>query len=263
MTWRQHAACTRNVPLFYLGVDDAHWLGNIGVPLFVSRRRLEKRRTLPRAVERWALDSGGFTEMHKFGEWRLSSSDYAAQVMRYADEIGHLDWVAPQDWMCEPSALAMSGRTVAEHQNLTVRNFVDLRQRLGLLVVPVLQGWDHDDYLKCVDLYAAAGIDLDNETTIGLGSVCRRQADGDIAQIIASLLPLKLHAFGVKGNAFVANSDRIVSADSMAWSYQARRGDRLPDCRHRCCNHCQNYALRWRRRLLRRIDQMRLPLEAE
>jgi len=34
-------------PLFYLGVDDAHWLGSIGVPLFVSRRRLENRRTFP------------------------------------------------------------------------------------------------------------------------------------------------------------------------------------------------------------------------
>ncbi len=249
-------------PLFYLGVgSDVHWLASSDVPLFISRRRLQNRRTFPRAVTRWVLDSGGFTEMHKFGEWRLSSSDYATQVMRYADEIGHLDWVAPQDWMCEPSALAMSGRTVAEHQDLTVRNFVDLRQRLGLLVVPVLQGWDYDDYLRCVDLYAAEGVDLESERTIGLGSVCRRQAEGDIARIIASLMPLRLHAFGVKGNAFVANSDRLISADSMAWSYQARRNEPLPGCRHRCCNHCQPYALRWRRRLLRRIDQLRLPLD--
>ena len=249
-------------PLFYLGVgSDAHWLATSDVPLFISRRRLQNRRTFPRAVTRWVLDSGGFTEMHKFGEWRLSSSDYAVQVMRYADEIGHLDWVAPQDWMCEPSALAMSGRTVAEHQDLTVRNFVDLRQRLGLLVVPVLQGWDYDDYLRCVDLYAAEGVDLESERTIGLGSVCRRQAEGDIARIIASLMPLRLHAFGVKGNAFVANSDRLISADSTAWAYQARYSPPLPGHTHKHCHHCQVYALRWRRRLLRRLDQLRLPLD--
>ena len=121
-------------------------------------------------------------------------------------------------------------------------------------------GWDFDDYQRCVDLYEAAGVDLEDERIIGLGSVCRRQADGDIGRIIKSLLPLRLHAFGVKGTAFVANSDRLVSADSMAWCYTARYGPPLPGCTHKQCVHCQPYALRWRRRLLRRLDQLRLPL---
>jgi hypothetical protein len=244
--------------VFYLGVDDAHWLGDIGVPLFVSRRRLHKRRTLPRAAERWALDSGGFTEMHKYGEWRLSSSDYASQVKRYADEIGRLDWAAPQDWMCEQSALGMSGRTVAEHQDLTVQNFLDLRQRLGELVIPVLQGWEFDDYQRCVELYDKAGVDLTKESTVGLGSVCRREADREITRIIDSLQPLRLHAFGVKGESYVRCEHLLASADSMAWSYTARYDMPLPGHTHRRCHHCQVYALRWRSRLLARTRQLRL-----
>ena len=246
--------------VFYLGTHKAHWLASVNVPLFVSRRTLAPRKTLPRAISNWALDSGGFTEIHTYGRWEMSPADYADQVRRYADEIGKLDWAAPQDWMCEASALAASGLTVADHQRLTVDNFLELRQLLGMIVAPVLQGWELDDYQRCVDLFTAAGVDLGNEPVIGLGSVCRRGATDEISHIIHSLYPLNMHAFGVKGRAYAANYDLLTSADSMAWSFQARYDPPMDGCPHQHCNNCPKYALAWRQRMLDRCTQLRLDL---
>jgi hypothetical protein len=43
---------------------------------------------MPVASHRWALDSGGFTELHKYGEWLMPAAEYAKTVNRYIDEIG-------------------------------------------------------------------------------------------------------------------------------------------------------------------------------
>lgn len=49
-------------PVFYLGTHLDGWLNPVGVPLFVSHRRLSRRKTLPKARMGWALESGGFSE---------------------------------------------------------------------------------------------------------------------------------------------------------------------------------------------------------
>lgn len=245
---------------FYLGTGEPTWLNRIGVPLFVSARRIDGRcrRTLPRAVGRWALDSGGFTELDKFGRWETSEAAYVAQVRRYADEIGGLDWVAPQDWMCEPHMLTRTGLTVAEHQERTTASFLSLRQQLGPLVIPVLQGWERDDYLRHADAYTAAGVDLEVEPTVGLGSVCRRQATGEAEHIVWSLRPLRLHGFGMKTQGLHRYGAALASADSMAWSFTARRGSPMEGCTHRRCNHCPLFALAWRARVLEPAGQLGL-----
>ncbi len=46
------------------------------VPLFLSHQTLAGRRSLPRALGPWALDSGGFTEPSLHGRWTLSAKDY-------------------------------------------------------------------------------------------------------------------------------------------------------------------------------------------
>lgn len=235
---------------FYLGTHEPSWLKRTTVPLFISTRRLERNKTMPRAVGRWALDSGGFTELSMYGEWQTAAAEYVARVHRYADEIGGLDWVAPQDWMCEPFMLARTGLTIAEHQARTIRSALDLRQELGSLVVPVLQGWERADYLRHTDAWAAAGIDLDAEPTVGLGSVCRRQATGQAEAIVHSLQPLRLHGFGMKTEGLRRYGAVLASADSMAWSYNARRHPPLEGCTHRSCSNCIRWALRWRDRAL-------------
>ena len=50
------------------------------MPLFVSHRRLAGRRTLPRAIAPWALDSGAFSELSLYGEWRTTAGQYHVYV---------------------------------------------------------------------------------------------------------------------------------------------------------------------------------------
>lgn len=246
---------------FYLGTHRPHWLGQLDVPLFVSRRTLCKRSSLPVARGRWVLDSGGFTELNQPPySWTITTAEYAAEVLRYRDEIGNLDWAAPMDWMCEPSVLAKTGLSVAEHQRRTIESFRDLRQRLGGLVVPVIQGWEVGDYAQHVEAYEHAGVYLLAEPVVAIGSVCRRGQDVQIKAVVRSLarMGLLLHAFGVRGTALFDLSDSLVSADSMAWSFNARRARALPGCRHRHCTNCQRYAVAWYQRMHEMLGQLRI-----
>lgn len=83
-------------PVFYLGTHMDGWLAHVGVPLFVSHRRLARRKTLPRARSGWALDSGGFSELSLYGEWRTTAEDYVAAVsgmtVRSASSNGRPGW---------------------------------------------------------------------------------------------------------------------------------------------------------------------------
>jgi hypothetical protein len=250
---------------FFLGTHQPAWLGRLDVPLFVSHRTLRTRRRLPRARVRWALDSGGFTELTLFGGWQTTPTAYADAVVRYAAEVGQLAWASPQDWMCEPVMLARTGRTVADHQALTVDNYCTLRQLAPRLpFIPVLQGWRLADYLACVDRYSAAGVDLAAVPLVGIGSVCRRQEPREIGAIVTELanLGLRLHGFGVKRRGLAVYADSLASADSMAWSFAARRRPALVGCAgHITCANCPRYALAWRQAIAGDLDgprQLRL-----
>ena len=78
---------------FYTGSHHPSWLWSAAVdfPLFVSHRALAKVRKLRRSTRRWALDSGGFTELSTYGEWRTTPREYVQAVARYVHEIGQLD----------------------------------------------------------------------------------------------------------------------------------------------------------------------------
>jgi hypothetical protein len=90
---------------FYLGTHEVGWLACGLGPLFVSHRRLAPRARLPKAATRWALDSGGFTELAMHGRWLTTPDEYVEATRRYAAEVGMLDWAAPMDWMCERAML--------------------------------------------------------------------------------------------------------------------------------------------------------------
>lgn len=245
----------QNEPLFYLGTHHEAWLAHVDVPLFVSDRRLRRRRRLPRARCRWALDSGAFSELREHGRWTFGPTEYAERVARYRDEVGLLDWAAPMDYMVEPFMLERTGLTVEEHQHRTIDSVLALRG-MGLPIVPVLQGWTLEDYVRHVEDYADAGVELAGEPIVGLGSVCRRQATGEITRIVATLaeLGIALHGFGVKVGGVERYGPLLASFDSMAWSYDARRADPLPGCTHANCANCERWALAWRERVLERLD---------
>lgn len=174
---------------FFLGTHETGWLRTwTDGPLFVSRRRLARRKSWPRAAGPWAMDSGGFTEITTHGGWTVGAKDYAAEVRVYADAIGSMEWAATQDWMCETAALDKTGKSIAEHQRLSVRSYLDLMTIApDLPWVPVVQGFTRDDYLRCADLYEAEGVDLAALPTVGVGSVCRRQGTREAVPIIAAL----------------------------------------------------------------------------
>jgi len=237
---------------FYLGTHQPGWLSWATVPLYVSDRRLRRYRRLPKGRTSWALDSGGFTELSTHGSWDHGPAprQYVDAVRCYRDQIGCLAWAAPQDWMCEPWILAKTGLTVAGHLRRTVDNYVELRDLApDLPFVPVIQGWRHDDYLTCSELYTAAGVDLNAAPVVGLGSVCRRQATGEAADIVNGMRASgigRLHGFGIKVLGLRRYGQRLASADSLAWSYTARRQPALPGCTHRSCQNCPTFALAWR-----------------
>lgn len=241
--------------LLYLGTHRPAWLRMVGPPLMVSRNTMPTS-TLPRAVVAWVLDSGGFTELSMHGRWRMDPASYVDLVRRYRNEIGSLVWAAPQDWMCEPFMLAKTGLTVAEHQQRTTDNLLELRTLDSTLpIIPVLQGWGRDDYLRHADQYEAAGIPLESEPTVGVGSVCRRQHTTEAVDIFQSLhaRAMRLHGFGLKAKGIAAAWPWLHSADSLAWSYDARRvALRQGSCGRlfkgrpiKSCANCRHYALAW------------------
>ena len=175
-----------------------------------------------------------------------------------------MEWCAPQDWMCEPDMIQKTGLTVREHQVRSVRSFMHLRHD-GLPVIPVLQGWTLGEYMDCVELYDMMGVDLRREPLVGLGSVCRRQSNfrGPMLVDMISRMGIRLHGFGFKATGLTAGMDlgeyaaegehtQLVSADSMAWSTDARWVPPLPGHAklHQHCNNCIDYAMEWRRKLL-------------
>lgn len=265
----------------YLGTHKPQWLRFPqleGVPLFISRRQLDTRAKLPAAITELAVDSGGFTELQQHGRWTLSPEEYVERLRRYRDQTGTLSWAAPQDWMAEDVVrhggtfagvrFVGTGLSVEAHQELTVANLIQLRELApDLRIIPVLQGDTLPAYVRCAELYAQAGVDLKAEPLVGLGSVCRRQATAEIGSLVRELSEegLALHGFGVKSDGLRLYGHLLATADSLAWSFHARRDAHhrrqrgLPasrlGCRHGrdgqgACNNCPRYALAWRERAL-------------
>lgn len=197
---------------------------------FVSVNRLRNRKG-PFKVGEWIMDSGAFTEISQHGQWRTPVEDYAEQIKRWSAN-GTLLAAVAQDYMCEPFILAKTGMSVAQHQQLTVERYLALRacDTGGVYVMPVLQGFEPADYVAHIRMYADA---LRHGAWVGVGSVCKR--NGDARAIEAVLLAIKkerpdllLHGFGLKTTALSSGLVRSLlhTADSMAWSFSARKQGR-------------------------------------
>jgi hypothetical protein len=246
---------------FYLGTHQVNWLWDqrfAAVPLFVSFRRLRGRPRLRGAVAPWAMDSGGFTEISMHGCWTTSVAQYVDEVRRIVERVGVPEWIAPQDWMCEPIMLERTGKTIEEHQRLTVANLLELRKLAPALpIVPVLQGYSHASYLRCLAMYEAAGLDLRAEPIVGVGTMCRRQGTEEAEAILRDLAGrgLRVHAFGAKITGLRRYASALESSDSLAWSFNARKHPPMLGCRHKSCSSCPRWALRWREKTLGVLSQ--------
>jgi hypothetical protein len=131
--------------------------------------------------------------------------------------------------------VAKTGLSVAEHQRLTVERYDALLREdtAGVYVLPVLQGFEPSDYVRHLAIY---GDRLALGAWVGVGSICKR--NGDPRQVAAVLLAIKaarpdlrLHGFGLKTTALADPLVRaqLETADSMAWSFHARKNGRSPN----------------------------------
>jgi hypothetical protein len=288
--WAETTA--RQVAELYFNTHCVNWLWDekyrqtlTGYTLFVAIPRLITRKSpFPKALHPYCIDSGGFSELQKFGLWRLPAVEYVALIRRIVGQLGPemCLWVAPQDCMCEdlviyggvgPRGIVFVGtrkmrglkpgdpeqdRTTAVriHQRLTVNNYLELVALAPEIPwIPVLQGQTLADYEYCDQLYRAAGVDLAAAPVVGLGSVCRRQATSEIEEIVSHFHAkgYRLHGFGVKTLGLGRYADKIVSADSLAWSEHARRDNvRLPGHTHINCANCPEWAIQWHQRIVQR-----------
>lgn len=196
---------------------------------FISVNRVRTRRSVVPAKE-WILDSGAFSTIAKHGGYPEPVCVYADQVRRLSAS-GTLLAAVSQDYMCEPWMLEKTGLTVAEHQRLTIERYDALLTcDTGVYIMPVLQGYAPSDYATHVSAY---GDRLSRGAWVGVGSVCKRNSNPgaieDVLLAIKSVRPdLRLHGFGLKLTALQSGLVRalLYSADSMAWSFAARRNGR-------------------------------------
>jgi hypothetical protein len=197
---------------------------------FISVNVLRGRRKAVGAAA-WIMDRGAFTEVSTHGGYRASVEDYAAEVLRWVDDPA-LVAVVSQDFMCEPFILEKTGLSVEDHQRLTIERYDRLLELVGdrVTVMPVLQGYAPEDYLAHLGMY---GDRLAHGAYVGVGSICKRNTniaaiEAVLGGIIRARPDLRLHGFGLKSTALSSGvvRDCLYSADSMAWSYAARREGR-------------------------------------
>jgi hypothetical protein len=213
---------------FYVGIhqpSDAKRLG----PVFVSVHRLvgPRGRKTPFTRAPWIMDSGAFTTIATHGGYPEPPAAYAAHIRRWASP--NLVAAVAQDYMCEPHMLAKTGLTLADHQRLTIERYDELLacDLGGVSILPVLQGYDPADYARHVRAY---GRRLAPGAYVGVGSVCKRNGrPGAVLAVLEAIHAerpdLRLHGFGLKTTSLKVEAirDRLASADSMAWSFAARR----------------------------------------
>lgn len=220
---------------FYPGLhqpSDAHHFSHC----MISVKRLLKRRS-GFAVGEWMMDSGAFTELRDFGHYRESPEAYARQILRWA-ECGDLVAAASQDFMCERFIFAQRLKhtgnvyTVADHQRSTIERYDAIRDTVAgaVYILPVLQGYWPDQYVEHIRQY---GKRLPHGMWVGVGSVCKRNGSPrEIATVLRAIKQerpdLRLHGFGVKTTALKSHEVRalLYTADSMAWSFRARKEGR-------------------------------------
>jgi hypothetical protein len=195
---------------------------------FVSVNRLQNRKS-DFDVSDWIMDSGAFTEISTYGHYRFPVSYYAEQINRWS-KCGNLEMAVTQDYMCEPFILEKTGLTVTEHQRLTIERYDQLIKLTTVPIMPVLQGYQPQEYVNHIKQY---GSRLTYGMRVGVGSICKRNSKPEaiiaVLETIKNERPdLRLHGFGLKLTALqnIYICSMLYSADSMAWSFSARKQGR-------------------------------------
>jgi hypothetical protein len=215
---------------FYIGLHLPYLAKNFD-NCFVSVNVLRKRKS-DFEVNNWIMDSGAFTEISTYGEYRTRPLEYANLIERWR-KCGNLELAVSQDYMCEPFILGKTGMTVKKHQELTIERYNALINLIPYPIMPVLQGYVPSDYIEHLKMYGEL---LTEGQRVGVGSVCKRNSrPSEIVAVLEGIKrerpDLRLHGFGLKLTALANSyiSSLLYSADSMAWSYSARKQGKNPN----------------------------------
>jgi len=182
----------------------------------------------PKYTKLLFVDCGGFYNSLG-GNYKTSDIEY----LNYVKSV-NADLFALRDYTCEKEVCKRLKTTPKEQIKKTFEHHLRMLEYLNdfyleynnkkALAVPVLQGYELEDYLHCLDLYRSNGI---LSTYIAIGSLCRRNATREITEIIGKIreeLPnwTMIHAFGIKLPAIKKIWNICDSIDTGTWDYASR-----------------------------------------
>lgn len=170
------------------------------------------------------MDSGGFQLIGQYGEYPFENEEY----LHYAEEINP-DFLAPLDYPCDGVDNPIKGVNISNDERIkrTVENDVFLLDNYEGegRVVPVIQGYDVEEYKNCVNRLKERGAITEY---MGVGSICRRKKSNEVYEILKTCKEMtnsKLHVFGLSLNLVKMPKIRhlINSFDTMSWMYSSTR----------------------------------------
>lgn len=186
--------------------------------VMINARYLISRKipmTLP--DQEWFMDCGAYSLLKEHKAFPFSPKQYMDAVDRHQPTL----W-ANMDWCCEPSILESTKANIQYHIESTILNGRILKDHDKGFVM-VIQGWEPEQYLHCIDRIKSEGLITD---VMGVGTVCRRNVDKEIIEILRLIktnLPghVKLHGFGIKKTIlnYKEAFDLLYSIDTFAWNY--------------------------------------------
>lgn len=183
--------------------------------LWTGKRFREKRKWI---WSDFALDSGGFVALNKWGDYPFSPDDYLTLIERMKPS-----WAASMDYPCEPDIARGTRLSIDDRITATVENTIYLFERSDL-IMPVLQGYTAVEYERCWKLLSSKM----RVRRLAIGSVCKRQSTREIATLCWKLRqflpPIPIHGFGVKlrALAFPETWALFSSIDTNAWEFYHR-----------------------------------------
>lgn len=215
------------------------WFGAAGGSAQKAMRRLEIENVLLSystknnrpwdAIDRLAVDSGGYSVLRRGREYDTPPSEY---VNYLRDHEERLEWFALRDYPAADELLSKWNRSVDDHQRRTLDAHRDVLLELDERpvdadIAAVAQGTTPHEYAEHVDaLLDAFGPDIDR---IAAGSLVGRDPD-DVAAILDAVRDaapnhLPLHGFGVSRDDLALPQVRRVvdSVDSCSYEQTARR----------------------------------------
>jgi len=170
------------------------------------------------------LDCGAFGILNKNFAREMLTTSYKQSYRHFIEQFGScFDWIASLDFPCEPTALF--DLSIEKRVEKTVQEGVshlEFLEELGLRgkAVNVIQGFQPEDYLRCIDLHKEAG---SLTKLMGVGTLCVEKTHKralSVLRTVRKALPdwVKLHAFGLSMSFLLEARPLIDSTDSHAWA---------------------------------------------